>query len=80
MDWTRNLAVELGKKRGENPSYKTYDINDSAIDEYVTDRGYRLDKIESILIEQSSFNSNRIYLGSINGIYGKNPKLWQHLD
>jgi len=78
LDWTRNLAVELGKKRGENPSYKTYDINDSAIDEYVTDRGYRLDKIESILIEQSSFNSNRIYLGSINGIYGKNPKLWQH--
>ena len=78
LDWTRNLAVELGKKRGENPSYKSYDVTDSTISEYVMNCGYPLYKIEKILKEQNKMHPNRIYLGSINGMYGENPTLWQH--
>lgn len=78
LDWTRNLAVELGKKRGENPTYKTYDVTDSTISEYVMNCGYPLYKIEKILKEQNEMHPNRIYLGSINGMYGENPTLWQH--
>lgn len=78
LDWTRNLAVELGKKRGENPSYKSYDVTDSSVSEYVMNCGYPLDKIEEVLKEQSEKHTDMFYLGSINGMFGKNPSLWQH--
>lgn len=78
LDWTRNLAVELGKKRGENPSYKSYDITDSKVSEYVMNCGYPLDRIENVLKEQSKIHPDMFYLGSINGMVGKNPSLWQH--
>lgn len=78
LDWTRNLAVELGKKRGENPTYKTYDVTDSSICDYVINCGYPLWKIENVLSEQDKLHPGRIYLGSVNGYYGDNPKLWQH--
>lgn len=78
LDWTRNLAVELGKKRGENPSYKSYDVTDSSVSKYVMNCGYPLDKIENVLKEQSEKHPDMFYLGSINGMFGKNPSLWQH--
>ncbi len=78
LDWTRNLAVELGKKRGENPSYKSYDVTDSSISKYVMNCGYPLDKLEKVLEEQSEKHPDMFYLGSINGMFGKNPSLWQH--
>jgi len=78
LDWTRNLAVELGIKKGENPSYKTYDIIDSTISEYIMNCGYPLWKIEKVIIEQESLHPGRIYLGSVNGFFGENPILWQH--
>lgn len=78
LDWTRNLAVQLGIKRGEQTFYKKYDVIDSSIVAYVTDCGYPLEKIEEVLKEQEIMHPGRIYLGSINGMYGSNPKLWQH--
>ena len=78
LDWTRNLAVELGKKRCENPTYKTYDITDSTICNYINNCGYPLWKIEKVLIEQELLHPGKIYFGSVNGYYGENPKLWQH--
>lgn len=78
LDWTRNLAVELGKKRGENPAYKTYDVTDSSIVTYVMNCGYPIWKIEKVLIEQEELHPGRMYLGSINGYFGEDPKLWQH--
>lgn len=78
LNWTRNLAVELGKKRGENPSYKSYDVTDSSIATYVMNCGYPIWKIEKVLEEQEKLHTGRIYLGSINGYFGENPKLWQH--
>ena len=78
LDWTRNLAVELGKKRGENPAYKTYDVTDSSIVTYVMNCGYPIWKIEKVLIEQEELHPGRMYLGSINGYFGEEPKLWQH--
>lgn len=78
LDWTRNLAVELGKKRGEETSYKKYDVTDSTISEYAMNCGYPLKKIEEVLLEQEKLHPGRIYLGSINGLYGNNPSLWQH--
>ena len=78
LDWTRNLAVELGKKRGGHPSYKTYDVTDSAICEYIPNCGYPILKIEEVITEQAKLHPEKLYLGSINGYYGENPKLWQH--
>ena len=80
LDWTRNLAVELGKKRGENPDYKSYDINSSKISPYVSNCGFPLSKIEDVIKEQMSKENdlNFFFLGSINGFYGENPRLWQH--
>ena len=78
LDWTRNLAVELGKKRRENPTYKTYDVTDSSITSYVMNCGYPIWKIEKVLIEQEELHPGRMYLGSINGYFGDEPKLWQH--
>ena len=78
LDWTRNLAVELGKKRGENPTYKIYDVIDSSITSYVMNCGYPIWKIEKVLEEQEGLHPGRMYLGSINGYFGEDPKLWQH--
>ena len=78
LDWTRNLAVELGKKRGEKPSYKSYDVTDSSIATYIMNCGYPLWKIEKVLNEQEKLHPGRLYLGSINGYFGEEPKLWQH--
>lgn len=78
LDWTRNLAVELGKKRGESPSYKTYDVTDSTITKYVMNCGYPIQKIERVLKEQGQLKPNTIFLGSINGLFGRKPSLWQH--
>lgn len=78
LDWTRNLAVELEKKRGENPVYKTYDVTDSSIVTYVMNCGYPIWKIEKVLEEQEGLHPGRMYLGSINGYFGEDPKLWQH--
>ena len=78
LDWTRNLAVVLGKKRGETPTYKTYDVIDSSITSYVMNCGYPIWKIEKVLIEQEELHPGRMYLGSINGYFGEEPKLWQH--
>lgn len=78
LDWTRNLAVELGKKRKENPSYKTYDIVNSTVEIYMENRGYPLTQIEKVLKEQAILYPEKIYLGSINGMYGSTPSLWQH--
>ena len=78
LDWTRNMAMELGKKRGEDAKYKSYDITQSEVAEYVMNCGFPTDKIESVLLEQGKLKSNSIFLGSINGMFGKKPTLWQH--
>lgn len=78
LDWTRNIAVQLGIKRGEEPYYKKYDITDSTVVDYVMNCGYPLKEIEQVIIEQEKKYPNRIYLGSINGMFGANPRLWQH--
>lgn len=78
LDWTRNLAVELAKKRGENPEYKSFDVIESKVYKYVNNCGYPLLKIEEIIKEKANEKTNYIYLGSINGFFGDNPKLWQH--
>lgn len=78
LDWTRNIAVELGRKRGEGYSYKTYDVTDSSICKYIPNCGYPINRIEEVLNEQSILQADRIYLGSVNGMFGNNPQLWQH--
>ena len=78
LDWTRNLAMELGSRRGESCSYNEYDVTCSDVCEYIKDCGYPLDRLEEIIKERSKINSDKIYLGSINGFFGENPKLWQH--
>lgn len=78
LDWTRNLAVELGNKRCEIAGYKSYDITDSSVCEYVVNCGYPLSIIEKVIKEQAEKSTDKIFLGSINGFYGKSPILWQH--
>lgn len=78
LDWTRNLAVELGRKRGEIVSCNSCDVVDSKVCEYIKDCGYPLSTIEDVLREQAAKFPNKIYLGSINGFFGERPKLWQH--
>lgn len=58
--------------------HKIYDVTDSSICDYVINCGYPLWKIENVLREQDKLHPGRIYLGSVNGYYGDNPKLWQH--
>ncbi len=78
LDFTRNMAVQLGKKRGENTFYKKYDVVDSDICNYIMNCGYPLKRIEQVILEQEKKHPNRIYLGSINGMFGSKPQLWQH--
>lgn len=78
LDWTRNLAAELGNKRCEIAGYKSYDITDSSVCEYVVNCGYPLSLIEKVIKEQAEKSTDKIFLGSINGFYGKYPRLWQH--
>lgn len=77
LDWTRNLALELEKKRGNQPSYKSNDVIDSTVSKYIANCGYPISLIENVLLEQAEKHPNFFFIASINGFYGK-PRLWQH--
>ena len=79
LDWTRNIAVKLATLQNNREySNEYFDVRDSKILDYVEDRGYPLENIKEVIIEQSKTFANRWYLGSISGPFGDNPRLHQH--
>ena len=79
LDWTRNIAISLANLRDKKKyGIEDFDIRDSEIVSYIEDRGYPIEAIEEVIKEQERKNPNRIYLCSISGPYGENPRLHQH--
>lgn len=79
LDWTRNIAVLLATLRN-NQSYdiEDFDVRDSEIVSYIEDRGYPIEDIEKVIINQAKKNTNQLFLCSISGPFGENPRLHQH--
>lgn len=79
LDWTRNIAQELGKIRQDGfREHEAHDVRDKSVWKYMEDKGYPSEYVEDILKKQTEKNPNRWYLGSINSWYGNEPSLWQH--
>ncbi len=79
LDWTRHLARELARARG-NPvgRVETWDAGDAAGFSYVDDVGYAIADLPTVLFRLARVAPGRVYLGSVNHPVPGDPELRQH--
>ncbi len=79
LDWTRNIASQLGTIREDGFSgHEAHDITSNAAFPYLEDKGYPAKYLVKVLKPLVKKNPERWYLASMNDWYGKEPELWQH--
>ncbi|MCL2705020.1 MAG: hypothetical protein FWE72_02300 [Spirochaetaceae bacterium] len=80
LDWTRNIAMTIYEldNRGKKVSISDVDVRDYPYEKYSEDIGYSIASLKALLYYLAVTNPGYIYLGSVNGDFGKNPVLRQH--
>ena len=79
IDWSRHLARELARARGEGPgSVEASDVRDAPGFAYVDDVGYAIADLPTVLFRLARTAPGRIYLGSVNRAAPGDPGLRQH--
>lgn len=79
LDWSRNLARELARARGETgASAESWDVRDAPGFAYVDDVGYAIADLPTVLYRLARAAPGRIYLGSVNRPAPGDPELRQH--
>lgn len=80
LDWTRNIAAKLFEARtgkiGKNP--EEWDVRALPLLNYVEDRGYAVNQLYLALYLSALKEPGSIFLGAVNGYWGKRPVLWQY--
>ncbi|MCL2480466.1 MAG: hypothetical protein FWF38_02005 [Spirochaetaceae bacterium] len=80
LDWTRNIAMTIYEL--DNPEREIrisdVDVRDYPYEKYSEDIGYSIANLKAILYYLTVTNPGYIYLGSVNGDFGKDPILRQH--
>jgi hypothetical protein len=80
LDWTRNIAMMLYEldHPGKTASIGDVDVKDFPYETYLPDIGYTVKNLKPLLYYLAVTDPGYIYLGSINGDFGKDPVLRQH--
>jgi hypothetical protein len=79
IDWSRHLARELARARGDGAgSVEAWDVRDAPSFAYVDDVGYAIADLPTVLFRLARAAPGRIYLGSVNRPAPGNPGLRQH--
>jgi hypothetical protein len=79
LDWSRHLARELARARGdETGSVESWDVRDAPDFPYVDDVGYVVADLATVLFRLGRAAPGRIYLGSVNRPVPGDPGLRQH--
>ncbi|MCX7029796.1 MAG: hypothetical protein NTU62_06700 [Spirochaetes bacterium] len=79
IDWSRHLARELARARGDEArSVEAWDVRDAPGFAYVDDVGYAITDLPTVLFRLARAAPGRIYLGSINRPVPGVPELRQH--
>ena len=80
LDWTRNIAMTIFEldKAGEKVGLFDLDVKEYPYEKYTEEIGYSIVNLKAILYYLAVTNPGYIYLGSVNGDFGKNPVLRQH--
>jgi hypothetical protein len=79
LDWTRHLARELARARGEEAGgVETWDVRDAPGFAYVDDVGYAIADLTTVLFRLARAAPGRIYLGSVNRPAPGDPGLRLH--
>ncbi len=80
LDWTRNIAMTIYEL--DNPQKKVrlsdIDVKDYPYEIYSEDIGFSVPNLKALLYYLTVTNPGYIYLGSVNGDFGKDPVLRQH--
>ena len=85
LDWSRNIArnlwsaryQQIGKPHWNGEHY--IDVTNFPYRSYITDVGYPVSDLETILYLLALEEPNSIYIGSVNRQFGNRPQLRQHL-
>jgi hypothetical protein len=79
VDWSRHLARELARARGEaTGGSEAWDVRDAQGFTYVDDVGYAIADLPTVLFRLARAAPGRIYLGSVNRPVPGDPGLRLH--
>jgi hypothetical protein len=79
LDWSRNLARELARARGERTGgVEAWDVRDAPGFAYVEDVGYAVADLTTVLFRLLRSSPGRIYIGSVNRPVAGTTELRQH--
>ena len=80
LDWTRNIAMTIYEHNNlrRRARFSDVDIRDFPYEDYSDDIGYSVANLKAILYYLTVTDPGYIYLGSVNGNFGKDPVLRQH--
>lgn len=81
LDWTRNIAFYYRSKLypRQEIDVQSCDIDSVPYFSYKSNVGYEINEIEAVLFLAAVKNPGRIYLGSVNRIFGDKNRLRQHV-
>jgi len=79
LDWTRNIAMTIFElNTGKEAKMSDVDVKEYPYETYIDELGYSVSNLTAILYYLAATNPGHIYLGSVNGDFGRNPVLRQH--
>jgi hypothetical protein len=79
IDWSRHLARELARARGDGAgSVESWDVRDAPGFSYVDNVGYAIADLPTVLFRLGRESPGRIYLGSVNRPVPGDPGLRQY--
>lgn len=80
LDWTRNIAMTIYELDHPASEVRVADVDVTSYpyEIYIPDIGYPVSGLKALLYYLAVTDPGYIYLGSINGDFGKNPVLRQH--
>jgi len=81
LDWTRNISFVYRKELYpySQVTFTSQDINSVPYFKYKENVGYPVEEIMGVLFLDAIKNPGRIYLGSVNTLFGSENKLRQHI-
>ena len=80
LDWTRNIAMTIYELDNsvKKAGLSDLDVREYPYEKYSEEIGYSIANLKSVLYYLAVTNPGYIYLGSVNGDFGKDPVLRQH--
>ncbi|MCL2293917.1 MAG: hypothetical protein FWC36_03520 [Spirochaetes bacterium] len=80
LDWTRNIAMTIFEldTPGRRARFSDVDVRNFPYEVYSPDIGFSVGNLKVLLYYLAVTSPGYMYLGSVNGDFGRNPVLRQH--